>query len=142
MHASYFVGPEIWSHMSEPDRTRLTHDRAQYKRQSAEKTIASMNAQQQVNQSYLNNNYSWQPQHQIQAAAPYTNTNASIQQSYATPQLPSQVLLPPPPPPAFNDQLNSSQVSEMSRGSGTFMGGRNERALQGNRHNQGGQNPS
>ena len=57
------------------------------------------------------------------------------------PPYPSQVHTPPPPP-TTNAQPVSSQVSEMSRGSGTFMGGRNERAMQGNRHNQGHQAPT
>ena len=51
--------------MSEPDRTRLTHERAQYKRQSAERTIASLNAQMQIDQLYTHINYSWQPQQYI-----------------------------------------------------------------------------
>ena len=118
----------------------MTHERAQYKRQSAERIIASLNAQHQIDQSYNHNNYSWQPQQYIQAATPYINTNASIQQNTAMPPLPLQVVLPPPPP--TNPQPLSSQISEMSRGSGTLMGGRNERMLQSNRHNQGSQHPT
>ena len=128
IHSLYYVGPEIWSHMSEPDRTRLTHERALYKRESADRTLAALS-----HQSYSPNQYALQHQ---QIAPPYVNTNASVQQTYTIPPYPSQIQIPPPPP-ATGAQLQSSQVSAMSRGSGTFMGGRNERAAQSDRHNQG-----
>ena len=127
IHSSYFVGPEIWSNMSEPDRTRLTHERALYKRESADRTLAALS-----HQAYAPNPYNWQHQ---QHAQPYVNSHASIQQSYTMPPYPSQIQIPPPPP-APGPQPQSLQVSAMSRGSGTFMGGCNERAAQSNRHNQ------
>ena len=116
--------------MSEPDRNHLTHEGALYKRQSANHTLASV-----AHQPYSPKLYAWQPQQNMQAVTPYINTNASIQQSYTMPPYPSQIQIPPPPP-APGAQLQSSQVSAMSRGSGTFMGGRNERAAQSDRHNQ------
>ena len=64
------------------------------------------------------------------------NTHASIQQTYIILPYPSQIqVIPPPPPPS--EQTETSQVIKLSRGSGTFMGGRNERAMQIQHHNQG-----
>ena len=103
-----------------------------YKRKSADRTLAALS-----HQSYSPNPYAWQPQ---QNMSPYINTNASIQQSYTMPPHPSQIQIPPPPP-APGPQPHSSQVSAMSRGSGTFMGGRNERASQSDQHNQSAQGP-
>ena len=72
-----------------------------------------------------------------QGTMPLNNTHASIQQNYTIPPYPSQIHVIPPPHP-HHVQTGTSQVSELSRGSGTFMGGRNERAMQSQRHNQGG----
>ena len=104
MHSLYFVGPEIWSHMSEPGRTRLAHERAQYKKQISDRKIASLNAHMQIDQSYTHNDYSWQPPQFTQAATPYINTNASIQNNYDISPLPLQIPLPPPPRIAHNNQ--------------------------------------
>ena len=120
--------------MAEPNRTRLIHEQAIYMRQYVDRTLSSI-----AHQHYSQNQYAWQPPQHIQAATPYVNTNASIQKSYLMPPYPSQVQIPPPhiaPPPENNP--HSSLVSEMSRGSGTFMGGLHETASQSRRHNQGG----
>ena len=118
--------------MNLTNRSCLTQERNQYKMQKAQSTIATLNAQMHTANSYASIPSNYPP-----GTIPLNNTHASIQQTYTIPPYPSQIQVIPPPPP-LPEQTGTSQVSELSRGSGTFMGGRNERAMQSQRHNQGG----
>ena len=119
VHASYYFGSEIWNKLPPHEAARITNDRNEYKRQNATRALASLNAQipsvqnnAMVPYALPHNQY---PQYYVQG----TTQHQSIP---LPPLMGGQVPIPPPPPP----QTGS-----------TMMGGRNERALNSTRHNQG-----
>ena len=118
VHASYYLGSETWNKLPPHEAARIINDRNEYKRQNATRTLASLNAQipsvqnnDMLHYALPNNPY---PQYYVQGTTQH--------QTIPLPTVMNQVPLPPQPPP----QTGS-----------TMMGGRNERALNSTRHNQG-----
>ena len=118
VHASYYLGSETWNKLPPQEAARIINDRNEYKRQNATRTLASLNAQippvqnsDVLHYALPNNPY---PQYYVQGTTQHQTT--------PLPTVMNQVPLPPQPPP----QTGS-----------TMMGGRNERALNSTRHNQG-----
>ena len=128
LHASYLLGPEVWNKLSPNEMNRIINNRNEYKRQKSGHTLASLTMIPQV----LYNNSQvlvpwtpqYNPQYQVQSVTPQACS------SWSLPPYPGvQIVTPPPPTP--------SQPTSNQRGA-TMMGGRNERALNSNCHNQGG----
>ena len=128
IHTSYLLGPEVWNKLPPNENTRIINNCNEYKRQQSSHTLASLNMMPQLlynkNQALVPWTPQYNPQYQVQNVTPQSCS------SWNLPPYPGgQIITPPPPPPSHPPS---------NQGDATMMGGRNEQALNSNRHNQGG----
>ena len=130
VHASYWFGPEIWNKLPPNEQTRINNDRNEYKRQKSNRNLATLNMMPQMPYNQQQGIVPWTPQYNPQYQV--QSLNHQPPPSWSLPPYPGAQHIPPPPPPTPSSQPLSNS------GGTTMMGGRNERALNSNRHNQGG----